>query len=130
MATGDMTGSSSNPASTSYASGGPESQTAKRRAHYRIEKRYRTNINDKIRALDEMLPKASPADRQWADQQEGGGEDGGYQGDGANIKRSKGEVLSRAIDYIVFLKGKDAWQEKRIQELKGRMRASRKALEL
>ncbi|KAM4058998.1 helix-loop-helix DNA-binding domain-containing protein [Hirsutella rhossiliensis] len=123
--------SASDPAVASYHHTGPEHYSIKRIAHYRVEKRYRTNISDKIRVLDEMLPRPSPADQQQPDQPESGGQDDTHQcDDGAAIKRSKGEVLSRAIDYIVHLKRKADWQEKKIQELSGRIWASRKALEL
>ncbi|KAL4945570.1 hypothetical protein BDV06DRAFT_219259 [Aspergillus oleicola] len=116
------------PRPTSASNQNPKQLTGKRKAHYRIEKRYRTNINDKIRALEEMLPKPPTAPN-------GSGAVpglGSVPGTGvpASSRKSKGEVLSRVIDYIIALRGKEAWQEKKIEELNRRIRASRQALDL
>ncbi|KAL4962970.1 uncharacterized protein BDV14DRAFT_202219 [Aspergillus stella-maris] len=102
--------------------------TGKRKAHYRIEKRYRTNINDKIRALEEMLPK-QPTAHNGSSAVPGLGSAPGT-GIPSSPRKSKGEVLSRVIDYIIALRGKEAWQEKKIEELNRRIRASRQALDL
>ncbi|KAL4798427.1 hypothetical protein BDV19DRAFT_356977 [Aspergillus venezuelensis] len=102
--------------------------TGKRKAHYRIEKRYRTNINDKIRALEEMLPK-QPTAPNGSSAVPGLGSAPGT-GIPNSSRKSKGEVLSRVIDYIIALRGKEAWQEKKIEELNRRIRASRQALDL
>lgn len=119
-------GSSSDPRVTSRPDTIPEQHLIRRIAHYRVEKRYRTNINDKIRVLDEMLPKPSPVDQQQPDQSECGELNNR---DGTSIKRSKVEVLSRVIDYISYLERKEDWQERKIRELNGRILASRQALE-
>ncbi|RHZ73805.1 hypothetical protein CDV55_100556 [Aspergillus turcosus] len=111
-----------------------EVQTNKRRAHYRVEKRYRANLNDKISALDDILPKPTVREKEWTEEgsrdKTGAAEETSYHGDGLTIKRSKGEVLTRAFDYILFLQQKVSSQENEIRDLKDRMRAAKKALEL
>ncbi|KAJ6029297.1 helix-loop-helix DNA-binding domain-containing protein [Penicillium canescens] len=116
------------PSESAAAADRSRSRTSRRIDHYRIEKKYRTNINDKIRLLDEMLPENIQAGGRWMDS---GNEDGKDSSNKRKVatKRSKGEVLSLVIDYIVFLRKKEEFQERCIQELEGRIWTSRKALE-
>ncbi|KAL4952255.1 hypothetical protein BDW69DRAFT_185573 [Aspergillus filifer] len=116
-----------NPRHPSSTNQTTKQQTGKRKAHYRIEKRYRTNINDKIRALEEMLPKP-PTAPNGSSAVPGLGSAPGT-GIPSSSRKSKGEVLSLVIDYIIALRGKEAWQEKKIEELNRRIRASRQALD-
>ncbi|KAJ5762186.1 helix-loop-helix DNA-binding domain-containing protein [Penicillium nucicola] len=98
------------------ATDGPRYQRSKRVSHYRIEKKYRTNINDKIRLLNEMLPENLQCAQLCMDTER---EDINIATtkSKAAAKRSKGDVLSLVIDYIVFLQKKDLLQKQRIQDL-------------
>ncbi|KAJ5297714.1 hypothetical protein PENANT_c012G02220 [Penicillium antarcticum] len=102
-------------------------QPSKRVSHYRIEKKYRANINDKIRLLDEMLPETPQHGQQWMNS---GKENSNVSSTRRTVaaNRSKGEVLSLVIDYIVFLRKKDALQQQSIRELEGYIRTSRNTL--
>jgi hypothetical protein len=102
-------------------------QTSKRVSHYRIEKRYRTNINDKIRQLDEMLPENILSDQHSIFSGNEDSKDSFTKGK-EGTKRSKGEVLSLVIDYLVILQKKEVSQERRIRELEGQIWTSRNVL--
>lgn len=125
----DSPSSSSNAVPDPGLNSAQKAETAKRRAHYRVEKRYRTNINDKIRILEGILADTFATDWPWSPGAEGVGQDDASSCNGATRKRSKGEVLSRAIDYIMFLRAKDVWRESVIRDLEARMQVSRNALE-
>lgn len=86
-----------------------------RKEHKKIQKRYRTNINDKIRELEDTLPEEITTYETQAEENNA-------------LRRSKGEVLSRVIEYIEYLQKNTNFHKKKITELEERMRASRRAL--
>jgi hypothetical protein len=79
---------------------------SRKRGHNAIEKRYRTNLNDKISCLRQGIPplwRRSSTDSQSGDVVEDcdneAGEEKGYQ------KYGKAAVLNRALEYIQHLEG-------------------------
>lgn len=85
-----------------------------KRSHNAIEKRYRTNLNHKITALRDAIPSIRKLDAAAADDV-----------DGLNSapKLNKATVLSKAIEYIQFLEGRNQRLEEENATLKECMAA-------
>jgi hypothetical protein len=108
----------------------------KKTAHNMIEKRYRTNLNDKIAALRDSVPGLrsdahaahshdQPPDEEEEDDRQGhetqGGGVGGPPGGGGS-KLNKATILSKATEYIAVL-------ERRNRELGSECESLRERLE-
>jgi hypothetical protein len=93
----------------------------KKTAHNMIEKRYRTNLNDKITQLRDAVPSLRATHRQ------AGGSDGeGFLDDDTNNfapvpKLNKATILSKATDYINQLENRNRNLETENNALRGRM---------
>ncbi|EED20917.1 conserved hypothetical protein [Talaromyces stipitatus ATCC 10500] len=85
------------------------SPVVNKEAHNKVEKRYRSNINAKFAALNDILPVSdavqSLLDRQFGDEP-------------AQQHRNKGEVLSEAMRYIKQLEERSRLLESEVQILK------------
>lgn len=92
-----------------------------RRAHYRIERRYRAGINDKIKALERILPSLQASRDSLDDPSDRRDTDPLDKDNSASSGRSKGAVLTGAIDYISQLRRQVCSLEGEIQQLKSRM---------
>lgn len=86
-----------------------EAQVSKR-SHNAIEKRYRTNLNHKIAALRDAVPSIRKSDAPAADDDDGLS---------SASKLNKATVLSKAIEYIQFLEGRNQRLEEENSTLKG-----------
>lgn len=116
--------------------GGGAMSGPKKTAHNMIEKRYRTNLNDKIAALRDSVPGLrsdahaahshdQPPDEEEEDDRQGhetqGGGVGGPPGGGGS-KLNKATILSKATEYIAVL-------ERRNRELGSECESLRERLE-
>lgn len=81
-----------------------------KRSHNAIEKRYRTNLNYKIAALRDAVPSIRKLDAPAADD---------VDGLSSAPKLNKATVLSKAIEYIQFLEGRNQCLEEENTTLKG-----------
>ncbi|KAK3337559.1 helix-loop-helix DNA-binding domain-containing protein [Cercophora scortea] len=100
-------------------------QTApKKTAHNMIEKRYRTNLNDKIAQLRDSIPTLRVV-AQRLENQQGFEEDGGEAADendaGPTPKLNKATILSKATEYISQLERRNSCLETENNALRGRM---------
>ncbi|KAG9228062.1 hypothetical protein BJ875DRAFT_478517 [Amylocarpus encephaloides] len=75
---------------------------SRERGHNAIEKRYRTNLNDKINCLRDSVPTLSTSDSKAGDDVV---EDSDAQVDGKRQKYGKAAILMRALEYIQLLEG-------------------------
>jgi hypothetical protein len=97
-------------------------QPVKKTAHNMIEKRYRTNLNDKIAALRDSVPSLRVMSRP-----NGGNEEDDDPEDLEGLtpahKLNKATVLSKATEYIRHLEKMNKRQKEEIQTLKGRLQS-------
>lgn len=89
----------------------------KKTAHNMIEKRYRTNLNDKIAALRDSVPSLRVMSRQ--NEEEDDNED--LEGLAPAHKLNKATVLSKATEYIRHLEKRNRRQGDEIASLKSRV---------
>lgn len=101
-------------------SGDPMVPKVSRRSHTVIEKRYRTNLNQKIAALRDSVPSLR------TDNQETGEHDGVAPAS----KLNKATVLSKAMEYIQHLEHRNSSLEKENTRLKGLTRSSKQKDEI
>jgi hypothetical protein len=102
--------------------GGSSSKPApiKKTAHNMIEKRYRTNLNDKIAALRDSVPSLRVMSRTSANgEEEDDDEDLG--GLTPAHKLNKATVLSKATEYIRHLEKRNKKLQDEVTALKGRL---------
>lgn len=96
-------------------------QPIKKTAHNMIEKRYRTNLNDKIAALRDSVPSLRVMSRS------GNGEDEDDQEDLEGLtpahKLNKATVLSKATEYIRHLEKRNKRLQEEVNSLKARVDA-------
>ncbi len=77
---------------------------SRKRGHNAIEKRYRTNLNDKINCLREGIPSLSRQSISDAkSDEEGEGSDGEMDRKTVQQKYGKAAILTRALEYIKHL---------------------------
>jgi len=116
---------SSATSSSSSASSNPpprrQSAPVKKTAHNMIEKRYRTNLNDKIAALRDSVPSLRLTEKKDSNgdsvmQEELGGLE-------AAQKLNKATILSKATEYIAYLEKRNTYLSKECQSLKDRVDA-------
>lgn len=91
-----------------------------KRSHTVIEKRYRTNLNQKIAALRDSVPSLR------SDYQE----TGEHEGVAPASKLNKATVLSKAMEYIQHLERRNSSLEKENSRLKGLTRSSKQKDEI
>lgn len=104
-----------------------EVRPAKRNAHNVVEKRYRTNLNDKIAALRDAVPSLR------IEKETAVGEDGSGDGDedGANKsaqKMNKATVLTKATEYIKQLEKRNISLTEQNASMRTRIAAFEKIL--
>jgi hypothetical protein len=85
-----------------------------------IEKRYRTNLNDKITQLRNAVPSLRATQRQAGSDAEGF-MDEDFSGLSQVPKLNKATILSKATDYITELEGRNRNLETENNALRGRM---------
>ena len=106
-------------------------------AHNKIEKKYRTNINEKIFGLDDLISpsfrcdscSSLPCDKSLSDGFEDGGTDCHQNHNHSNTGKSnrdegrpnKSKILERAASYIKYLKGTNSKLRERNNVLKYRL---------
>ena len=88
-----------------------------RTAHNDIERKYRTNLKDKIAELRDAVPALRTIPENDVDD----GEDGGQPSRGPKV--SKGAVLTKATEYIHYLEKKNKAIVQQHQELSRRLQA-------
>ena len=94
-------------------------KSADRTAHNDIERKYRTNLKDKIAELRDAVPALRTIPENSVDDGEGEGSTHGSRGP----KVSKGTVLTKATDYIHQLEKKQQAIMQQHQELSRRLQA-------
>ncbi|RMZ70350.1 sterol regulatory element binding sre1 [Pyrenophora seminiperda CCB06] len=95
--------------------GGPPKKTA----HNMIEKRYRTNLNDKIAALRDSVPSLRVMSRPNGTEEDDDPED--LEGLTPAHKLNKATVLSKATEYIRHLEKRNKRLQEELTTLKGRI---------
>ena len=108
---------STNVTATTAGSPAGKSTSIQNRSHSIVEKRYRTNLNDKIAELGDSIPtlreeKQSPAETG---------------GSASALKYNKATVLSKAIEYIRLLEKRNAYLEQANESLRSYARQASKA---
>ena len=94
-------------------------QPPKKTAHNMIEKRYRTNLNDKIAALRDSVPSLRVMSRPNGTEEDDDPED--LEGLTPAHKLNKATVLSKATEYIRHLEKRNKRMQDEINALKTRM---------
>lgn len=108
----EQNGSSMASSSSAASSGGKVMKPKKgRSSHNMIEKKYRTNINDKISALRDCVPALRCALKGTKDDDE-------LDGLTPASKLNKATVLSKATEYIKHLKTKNEEMQAELDELR------------
>ncbi|KAH6855345.1 helix-loop-helix DNA-binding domain-containing protein [Chaetomium sp. MPI-CAGE-AT-0009] len=124
-----LTTSTSRPSVTTTTTTKPKTTAApKKTAHNMIEKRYRTNLNDKITQLRDAVPslrllaqqRSTTTATDGADGDEA--EDAGLAlGHGGGGRLNKATILSKATEYIMQLERRNMGLEAENGALRGRM---------
>jgi hypothetical protein len=99
---------------------GGRSPPVKKTAHNMIEKRYRTNLNDKIAALRDSVPSLRVMSKRNSRGQE---VEEDLQGLTPAHKLNKATVLSKATEYIAHLEKRNRYLTKENSSLKSRIDA-------
>ncbi|KAK3364485.1 helix-loop-helix DNA-binding domain-containing protein [Lasiosphaeria hispida] len=116
--------SSLSPPPTAGRHSEKESQAPKKTAHNMIEKRYRTNLNDKIAQLRDAVPALRVVAQRLEHATYDDAEDGFMDQDlglAQVPKLNKATVLSKATEYIMQLEGRNRSLETENSALRGRM---------
>lgn len=100
------------------------SQPPKKTAHNMIEKRYRTNLNDKIAALRDSVPSLRVMSRPNGTEEDDDPED--LEGLTPAHKLNKATVLSKATEYIRHLEKRNKRLTEEVATLKGRIESYEK----
>ncbi|KAH6625307.1 hypothetical protein C7974DRAFT_198570 [Boeremia exigua] len=100
------------------------SQPPKKTAHNMIEKRYRTNLNDKIAALRDSVPSLRVMSRPNGTEEDDDPED--LEGLTPAHKLNKATVLSKATEYIRHLEKRNKRLTDEVTTLKGRIESYEK----
>lgn len=100
------------------------SQPPKKTAHNMIEKRYRTNLNDKIAALRDSVPSLRVMSRPNGTEEDDDPED--LEGLTPAHKLNKATVLSKATEYIRHLEKRNKRLMDEVATLKGRVESYEK----
>lgn len=100
------------------------SQPPKKTAHNMIEKRYRTNLNDKIAALRDSVPSLRVMSRPNGTEEDDDPED--LEGLTPAHKLNKATVLSKATEYIRHLEKRNKRLTDEVATLKGRIESYEK----
>ncbi|KAK1590586.1 helix-loop-helix DNA-binding domain-containing protein [Colletotrichum navitas] len=93
-----------------------KSKTGDRTAHNDIERKYRTNLKDRISELRDAVPSLRSIPEE-------GGEDAEADGQSRGPKVSKGTVLTKATEYIHYLERRNKAIMREHQELARRLQA-------
>ncbi|CAK7245837.1 MAG: hypothetical protein STHCBS139747_007439 [Sporothrix thermara] len=96
-------------------------KSADRTAHNDIERKYRTNLKDRIAELRDAVPSLRTIPENSVDDGDGEGEGSNQAGRGPKV--SKGTVLTKATDYIHHLEKKNKAIMQQHQELSRRLQA-------
>ncbi|KAI0580645.1 DUF2014 multi-domain protein [Pyrenophora tritici-repentis] len=107
-------------APSSKKGGGPPKKTA----HNMIEKRYRTNLNDKIAALRDSVPSLRVMSRPNGTEEDDDPED--LEGLTPAHKLNKATVLSKATEYIRHLEKRNKRLQEELTTMKGRVESYEK----
>ncbi|KAH8722717.1 hypothetical protein GQ44DRAFT_711519 [Phaeosphaeriaceae sp. PMI808] len=99
-------------------------QPPKKTAHNMIEKRYRTNLNDKIAALRDSVPSLRVMSRPNGTEEDDDPED--LEGLTPAHKLNKATVLSKATEYIRHLEKRNKRLSDEVTTLKGRLESYEK----
>ncbi|CAK7212016.1 hypothetical protein SBRCBS47491_001319 [Sporothrix bragantina] len=114
--------SSAQPSKQAKSEKGKEKpKSADRTAHNDIERKYRTNLKDRIAELRDAVPSLRTIPENSVDDGDGEGE--GSNQAGRAPKVSKGTVLTKATDYIHHLEKKNKAIMQQHQELSRRLQA-------
>ena len=103
---------------------GKRGQPPKKTAHNMIEKRYRTNLNDKIAALRDSVPSLRVMSRPNGTEEDDDPED--LEGLTPAHKLNKATVLSKATEYIRHLEKRNKRLADEVATLKGRIESYEK----
>jgi len=101
--------------------GSVEGGHPKKTAHNMIEKRYRTNLNDKIAQLRDAVPSLRMTQRQGGADDAEGFTDDDFSSLSQVPKLNKATILSKATDYIGQLESRNRNLETENNALRGRM---------
>ncbi|KAK1758304.1 helix-loop-helix DNA-binding domain-containing protein [Echria macrotheca] len=112
------------PKRTSPSPSPADAQPQKKTAHNMIEKRYRTNLNDKIAQLREAVPSLRSGASRFGNGLEDGDEgfmDEDFGGLAPVPKLNKATILSKATEYIMQLEQRNRSLETENSAIRGRM---------
>ncbi|KAK3372073.1 helix-loop-helix DNA-binding domain-containing protein [Podospora didyma] len=113
------------PPAVRQSSKAKEVNAPKKSTHNMIEKRYRTNLNDKISLLRDSVPSLRLATQRLTqsgyDESEEGLDDEGLGGLAPAPKLNKATILSKAVEYIAQLERRNRGLETEINAVRGRM---------